>query len=395
MHSKIHHTGEHMPIVSVVLTSYNHEKFIGAAIESVLNQTLSDFELIISDDCSTDNSWDIIQSYKDPRIKAVRASKNARTQTFYNAVRMASGEYLAIHHSDDIWLPEKLEKQVERLRTHPNEVAVFTRVHPMNENGEILTTRSYCAVFEQKNRCRQEWLHHFFYYGNCLCHPSVLLRNTFAQKLYTTFGPTGINDFRFWITTCLHHEIYVLQSPLVLFRIQDNNANDSGARPENMARHFTEMPLVLESFRFISSHNDWLLAFPEAHEYIVDGEFEPDYALARLCLRVSNSPSHIYFGLNLLMRVLADDEKRTYIERVYGFSPVQMSHLVKQYDPFDVTNRLAPTGCFIPCVEGQPAWDASHTISFNIAPDGSYSISLSFSDMEKDSQFVCVDISLQ
>lgn len=367
-----------MPRVSVVLSSYNHEKYIGAAIESVLNQTFSDFELIISDDCSTDRTWEIIQSYTDPRIKAVRAPKNARTQTFYAAVQMASGDYLAVHHSDDLWLPEKLEEQVRWLDAHPETVAVFTRVAAVDEDGKIITRSNYCDVFEQKNRSRQEWLRHFFYHGNCICHPSAMLRNEFAQSLYTRFGPTGVNDFRNWIITCLHSEIYILQSPLTLFRIHTNN--DSGSRPGNMARHFTEMPLVLESFRSISSTEDWVLTFPELCAYVINGEFEPDYAFARLCLKQADKPSNTYFGLHLLMNILDDSEKRARIERLYGFSTAQMACLIRQYDPFDITNRLAPTGYFVPCIGGQPAWEKSHAVSFHIAPDGAYSVTMNFSD---------------
>ena len=62
-----------MPKVSVILTSFNHAKYICEAIESTLNQTFTDFELIILDDCSSDNSWDLINQYTDPRIKAFRS----------------------------------------------------------------------------------------------------------------------------------------------------------------------------------------------------------------------------------------------------------------------------------------------------------------------------------
>ena len=65
-----------MPIVTVLLTSYNHGDYIRGSIESILNQTFKDFELYIIDDCSSDNSWDIIQEYKDDRIIAIRHEKN-------------------------------------------------------------------------------------------------------------------------------------------------------------------------------------------------------------------------------------------------------------------------------------------------------------------------------
>src|SRR5262245_25933982 len=113
--------------VSVILTSYNHAKYLRESIESILNQTFIDFELVIWDDGSTDESWDIINSYSDPRIRAFR---NKTTQ-HGNPIRMVfpeieTEEYVAIHHSDDIWEPQKLEKQVAFLDTHPDIGAVFT-----------------------------------------------------------------------------------------------------------------------------------------------------------------------------------------------------------------------------------------------------------------------------
>ena len=100
--------------VSVILTSYNHAKYLKEAIESVLNQTFSDFELIIWDDASTDESWQVITSYPDGRIQSFRNEVQKRAAFGVNKAisEIAAGEYIAIHHSDDIWEPQKLEKQV-------------------------------------------------------------------------------------------------------------------------------------------------------------------------------------------------------------------------------------------------------------------------------------------
>ena len=92
-----------MPIVTVLLTSYNHGDYIRGSIESILNQTFKDFELYIIDDCSSDNSWDIIQEYKDDRIIAIRHEKNeggCTTRTLYSGFK---GKYFAMAHCDDMW----------------------------------------------------------------------------------------------------------------------------------------------------------------------------------------------------------------------------------------------------------------------------------------------------
>ena len=92
-----------MPKISVILTSFNHAKYLREAIESTLNQTFTDFELIIWDDASCDNSWEVINEYNDPRIKRFRNDIQRRGGWGMNKAitEIASGKYIAIHHSDD------------------------------------------------------------------------------------------------------------------------------------------------------------------------------------------------------------------------------------------------------------------------------------------------------
>ena len=155
-----------MPKISVILTSFNHEKYIAETIDSVLAQTFTDFELIIWDDLSADRSWDIIQSYRDPRIRVFRNEE--RRRGFYGINRaiteVASGKYIAIHHSDDVWEPDKLELQHAFLESHPHIGAVFSNARAIDEDSQPFDDAQhvYANIFNQPNRSRQQWLHHFF-----------------------------------------------------------------------------------------------------------------------------------------------------------------------------------------------------------------------------------------
>ena len=101
------------PLVSVVMPVYNREMYVGAAIESILGQTFTDFELIIVDDGSTDQSVAIIQGYRDPRIRLIRFSQNKGVSAARNVGNHeARGEFIAVMDSDDIALPKRLEKQL-------------------------------------------------------------------------------------------------------------------------------------------------------------------------------------------------------------------------------------------------------------------------------------------
>ena len=115
-----------MPTVSVILTSYNHEKYLRSSIDSVLAQTYTDFELVIVDDASADRSWEIIESYDDPRIVKVRHTENVLFYANPTIQQLTRGKYIAIQHSDDIWEPEKLARQVAYLDRRPECGAAFS-----------------------------------------------------------------------------------------------------------------------------------------------------------------------------------------------------------------------------------------------------------------------------
>src|SRR5262249_1149477 len=144
---------------------------------------------------------------------------------------LARGEYIAIHHSDDVWESDKLDRQILHLKENPDTGAVFTNAAAIGQNGEPFANSAhrYCTIFDQPNRTRYEWLRYFFYFGNVLCHPSVLIRKTcydtlgcYRQGLYQ------LGDFDMWVRLCLKHDIHVLPQKLTKFRIRPDNGNMSG-----------------------------------------------------------------------------------------------------------------------------------------------------------------------
>ncbi len=316
------------PTVSVILTSYNHGRYIGETIENVLRQSFTDYELIIADDASTDSSWEVIQSYKDPRILARQGKVNRLTGNFFEALGSARGRYLAVHHSGDLWAPDKLQKQVDWLEAHPEHVAVFTHAQGISEDGAPVEDE-LIRKFRQPNRTRQEWLNYFFYNWNAMCHPSVLMRMEHARNIYTLYGPTSINDWGVWIRTCCEHEIHILQEPLTIFRRMSGDASAGGAAEANRDRAQLEALRILHYFRGVGTVEDWLAAFPETREYYVDGEFVSDYALARISLAPHPLGGACFplFGILLLFELLAKEESRLKLERLYRFGPKEMREI--------------------------------------------------------------------
>lgn len=129
-----------MPKVSIITPTYNCARFIEETIKSVQAQTFTDWEMIISDDCSTDNTKEVIAPYlaSDSRIKYICNDKNSGAAiTRNNALKIASGRWIAFLDSDDLWLPEKLEKQIAFMKA--NEYAfTYHEYSEISEDGEDL-----------------------------------------------------------------------------------------------------------------------------------------------------------------------------------------------------------------------------------------------------------------
>ena len=330
-----------MPKVSIILTSFNHDTYIGESIDSVLGQTFTDFELIIWDDASTDGSWSVIESNSDPRIRAFRNEEHKRP--IYGVIKaiseVAAGEYIAMHHSDDVWSSDKLEKQVAYLDGHPDIGAVFSDALAIGEDGLVLDDEHhfYSNIFAQPNRTRHEWLRFFFSHGNALCHPSMLIRkHCYEDCGIYRYGFAQIGDMDMWVRLCLKYDIHVLPEKLVSFRVRDNEANTSGNRPEVRVRAYFEYFQVLSNYLDIGSFDDLVQVFPESQQYFRGKDTVIEFALAMTVLDLKPFYFSILFALNVLFELITDDIAARRLADTYGFDYKAFIVLTGKHDPFQV-----------------------------------------------------------
>lgn len=328
--------------ISVILTSYNHEKFLTQSIESVLKQTYNEFEFIIVDDCSSDLSWDIICEYKRnyPEIKTIRHEHNWGGGITQATVReYAKGDYIALHHSDDIWEPNKLQMQIEIMQANPHCVAVFTNAQAINDDGSLYDDDEgfYYNLFSVENRSRHEWLRHFFYHGNCLCHPSILIKKSvYEEDGFFRKGLKQIPDFVKWIQVCKKHEIFVLPDRLVKFRVHNEGRNTSGMRAETQIRSATELFLMLKEYETIRDREEFLKIFPEAEKYCTEDFFSAEYALGRICTS-EGMPSYTrLFGVQLLYKTLNIPQVSDALQRNFNYTRKEFQKENGKYDIFGI-----------------------------------------------------------
>ena len=135
-----------MPVVTVVMSVYNGEKYLAEAIESILNQTFTDFEFIIVDDGSRDRSAEILREYerRDGRVRLIQLEANSGQAIAHNrAIAESRGEYIALMDCDDVSLPERLRKKLDYLRIHPEIGMLGSRVLIVDQDLRPISARDY------------------------------------------------------------------------------------------------------------------------------------------------------------------------------------------------------------------------------------------------------------
>jgi len=302
-----------MPRVTVIMPAYNHERFIDQAIESVLTQSFDDFELLVSDDASSDNTAKVIEAIRDPRLIFKKFKQNQGASTVVNeALGRSRGEYVAILNSDDYFLPGKLQVQVQYLDDHPEVGAVFGLPMFVDECGAPLdpSQNPFGNLFTKTNMPRERWLRRFFCIGNALCHPTVLVRRSCYEQIGRyDMRLAQLPDYDFWIELCKRHEIHIIDSPLTAFRVLAGERNASAGNPVAKARHDWELQLVFRRYLDLSDDELRSIFNAEFEQIELEREMSPRVALARLAINIaprSWSPSsYRAFGLQVLHEELA------------------------------------------------------------------------------------------
>ncbi len=166
-------------LVSVILPTYNRAHIIRGPLESVLNQTYSNLEIIIVDDGSTDETYELISSYTDSRICYIRQGTNNGVSSARNAgISRATGEYIAFQDSDDIWHPEKIAKQIEVFQKDPEIMFCYHKIqydfggnrYAVLPDEEIPTQNKNGSIYGQ------------MLYGNLVPCPALMARKSIIEK---------------------------------------------------------------------------------------------------------------------------------------------------------------------------------------------------------------------
>ena len=199
------------PKISVIMPAYNAEQYISEAIESILNQTYSNFEFIIIDDGSTDRTVEMVQSYSDPRIRFVQNEHNLGVAATLNrGLKLATGEYIARMDADDIALNNRFEIQVAFMDTHPEVTVLGTAIEKFGmEHGTVLFSEHH------------EDLKIDLLFSCCFAHPSVMMRAETLRHNGFRYDPafSRMEDYDLWDRISVNHQLSALPDVLLRYRI--------------------------------------------------------------------------------------------------------------------------------------------------------------------------------
>jgi len=209
------------PKVTVLMSVYNAEEFLSKSIESILNQTFTEFEFLIINDGSTDRTSKILQNYHDPRMKIIDNQKNiGLTKSLNKGLEIARCEYIARQDADDISLPCRLEKQVKYMDSHPKIGILGTWVEIIDGKNKILKT---CR--EPTQPIDISWK---LIFKNCLSHSSIMYRKKIVCDIGKYKEDTmHAQDYDLWSTLNIKNiEFAQIPEILVQWRMQPNNISN-------------------------------------------------------------------------------------------------------------------------------------------------------------------------
>ena len=225
--------------ISVVMPVYNSELYLTDAIESILNQSYTDFEFIIINDGSTDKSLEIIQHYckKDGRIRMFTQPNRGLVAALNRGIKLAKGEYIARMDSDDISLPQRFEKQIEYMKNHPKCEVLGTQAELMDSEGNILDRVVSKPVFPID-------IYLLLGHGSILAHPTILMKRSTAVSVgYYRESALQAEDFDMWQRIATRSNMANLSSIQLSYRqnpesISNTQGKKQGAKSLIMAREW-------------------------------------------------------------------------------------------------------------------------------------------------------------
>ncbi|HEV7333480.1 MAG TPA: glycosyltransferase [Flavisolibacter sp.] len=256
------------PIVTVLLPTYNCEAYVQKSIQSILDQTFTNFELLVIDDASTDRTIQVIQEFTDPRIRLIRKQKNTGyTDSLNYGIGIAQGDYIARMDADDISIATRLERQVQFLTSNKDVVlcGCWYQEIPTNHVAKLPVSHEDILVAMLTN--------------NSISHPSVMYRKEFFIRHQLTYNRDfeSAEDYELWTRVIALGKIHNLPEVLLHYRLHEQQvsaqrnafqAQRAALCRKRMLLYLTELPAAEEEILEMILSGTRMRNVPELHQAI-------------------------------------------------------------------------------------------------------------------------------
>lgn len=256
-----------MPLISVIIPAYNAEKTVQETVESVLNQTFRDFELIVVDDGSKDSTVEIIAKIADRRLRLVTHSHGGANRSRNLGLSQAIGSYVSFLDADDLWTPDKLESQLKALAANPEAAVAYSWTDRIDESGQFLRRGGYISV--DGNVLAKLLIVNFVENGSnpLIRREAVLAVNGFDESL------SACQDWDLWLKLAARYPFVSVSSQQILYRLSPGSISSNvftleAACVKVIDRAFAEAPDSLQHLKKYSLGNTYkYLIFKSFEEY--------------------------------------------------------------------------------------------------------------------------------
>ncbi len=213
------------PLVTVIIATYNRKHFVCEAIDSVLNQTYPNIELIVIDDGSTDGTGDLLRDKYGQRMRYVFQPNQGRSEARNHGIRLATGEYIAFLDSDDLWEPDKLARQIAFMQANPQYGLTHTFTCIIDSNGQPAPTDTRIRLNYHRSGVRSGYSYVAMARKCVMFLSTVIVRASLVSKIgCLDRSIPAFEDWDWYLRAALVTEIGVLTEPLTRYRLHDSNS---------------------------------------------------------------------------------------------------------------------------------------------------------------------------
>lgn len=332
------------PKVSILCPSYNHGRFVGHFIKSVLEQTEKDFELIIIDDCSNDNNIEEIEKFSDNRIKLVKHTYNQGINATLNeAISLARGVYSVIIASDDMLYNNHLKSSVDFLDNNTGIGVFYCSLSVVDDFNRPIKDENNLYIRQNSNRF--DILNKMFFASNLLLAPGAVIRSSVLKEILPLdFGILQYQDYQMHINLLLKTDIHQSTQKLVKYRMISNNENISARTSVVQKREELEEYKLLDSFLSINNLEIFKKIFDGQYNSIGEPTIETiPYFLGMMAILYAQKEIRRNWGYNTIMNFLEKKGNLELLNTLYGFEFKDYISLVNKLDlnnSFDMNQKL-------------------------------------------------------